>query len=156
MSTAIDMSLQTVLLVEDSPEDFEITLRGLQRTGLANPIHRCADGDEALDYLLHRGLYAHPDSAPRPGVILLDLNLPGTDGREVLSEIKANEELRTIPVVVLTTSSDERDIAACYEAGANSYVRKPVDLAGFMQAIQQLADFWFGITILPHPPGTMP
>jgi CheY-like chemotaxis protein len=140
---------QPLLLVEDSPEDFEATVRALRRAGLANPIHHCEDGDDALDYLFRRGAYAELASAVPPGVILLDLNLPGTDGREVLTEIKHDEKLKMIPVIVLTTSSDERDIERCYREGANSYIRKPVDLPGFMAAIQRLADFWFEVVILP-------
>ena len=140
---------QPILLVEDSPEDFETTQRAFRRSGLKNPIIRCADGDEALDFLHRRGGYADPAKSPRPGVILLDLNLPGTDGREVLSEIKANPALQQIPVIVLTTSSDERDVDACYRAGASSYIQKPVDLEGFMKAIERLNDYWFEVVILP-------
>jgi CheY-like chemotaxis protein len=140
---------QPILLVEDSPEDFEATLRAFQRAGLKNPVRRCEDGDDALDYLFRRGRYADPEEAPRPGVILLDLNLPGTDGRQVLSEIKAADHLKEIPVIVLTTSSDERDINACYRAGANSYIQKPVDLEGFVQAIERLNGYWFEVVILP-------
>jgi CheY-like chemotaxis protein len=140
---------QPILLVEDSPEDFETTSRAFRRSGLKNPIIRCADGDEALDFLHRRGGYADPESSPRPGVILLDLNLPGTDGREVLSDIKADPELKQIPVIVLTTSSDNRDVEACYRAGASSYIQKPVDLEGFMKAIERLNDYWFEVVILP-------
>ncbi len=140
---------QPILLVEDSPEDFETTQRAFRRSGLKNPIIRCADGDEALDFLHRRGGYADPDKSPRPGVILLDLNLPGTDGREVLSDIKADPTLQQIPVIVLTTSSDERDVDACYRAGASSYIQKPVDLEGFMKAIERLNDNWFEVVILP-------
>ena len=140
---------QPILLVEDSPEDFEATLRAFQRAGLKNPVHRCEDGEAALDYLYRRGRYAAPAQAPRPGVILLDLNRPGTDGRQVLSEIKGNQHLRDIPVVVLTTSADERDITACYRAGANSYIQKPVDLDGFVKAIERLNGYWFEVVILP-------
>jgi CheY-like chemotaxis protein len=142
----LDSPNQPILLVEDSPEDFETTQRAFRRSGLKNPIFRCADGDEALDFLFRRGRHA---GAPQPGVILLDLNLPGTDGREVLSEIKADPELKQIPVIVLTTSSDDRDVAACYKAGANSYIQKPVDLDGFMRAIERLNDYWFEVVILP-------
>ena len=141
---------QSILLVEDSPEDYETTVRALRKAGLANPIHRCEDGDEALDFLFHRGRYADPASAPRPGIILLDLNLPGTDGREVLAAVKADQSLRSVPVVVLTTSTDERDIDRCYQAGANSYVNKPVDLEGFMRAVQRLKEFWFEVVIVPR------
>ncbi len=142
---------QTILLVEDSPEDFEATFRALRRAGLANPIARCEDGDDALDYLYRRGRHADPATSPRPGLILLDLNLPGTDGREVLAEIKADADLRAIPVVILTTSTDERDVERCYSSGANSYIKKPVDLEGFMRAIQRLKEFWFEIVIVPRP-----
>lgn len=144
-----DTLSQPILLVEDSPEDFETTERAFRRSGLKNPIYRCADGDAALDFLYRRGKYADPQQAPRPGVILLDLNLPGTDGREVLSEIKNDPDLKQIPVIVLTTSKDERDIEVCYRCGANSYIQKPVDLEGFMQAIERLNDYWFEVVILP-------
>ena len=137
---------QPILLVEDSPEDYEATLRAFRRSGLKNPLVRCEDGDQALDYLYRRGKYA---DAPRPGVILLDLNLPGTDGREVLAEIKKEEGLKQIPVVVLTTSADERDISACYRSGANSYIQKPVDIEGFVKAIERLNGYWFEVVILP-------
>jgi CheY-like chemotaxis protein len=144
-----DSPNQPILLVEDSPEDYETTQRAFRKSGLRNPIFRCADGDEALDYLFHRGQYADAEKAPRPGVILLDLNLPGTDGREVLTEVKADPVLRQIPVIVLTTSSDERDVQACYRAGASSYIQKPVDLDGFMRAMERLNDYWFEVVILP-------
>jgi CheY-like chemotaxis protein len=138
---------QPFLLVEDSPEDFEATVRALRKSGLANPIFHCSDGDEALDYLHQRGKFAK--GAARPGAILLDLNLPGTDGRDVLTEVKSDPRLKSIPVIVLTTSSDSRDIDKCYDAGANSYIRKPVDLDGFVRAIQHLKEYWFEIVILP-------
>lgn len=141
-----DTMSQPILLVEDSPEDFETTQRAFRRSGLKNPIFRCSDGDEALDFLHRKGDFA---DSPRPGVILLDLNLPGTDGREVLADIKADPNLQQIPVIVLTTSSDDRDIDACYRAGASSYIQKPVDLEGFMKAIERLNDYWFEVVILP-------
>ncbi len=138
-----------ILIVEDSPEDFEATVRVLRRSGLKNPIFQCIDGDDALDYLYRRGRYADPEVSPRPGIILLDLNMPGTDGREVLEEIKMDPRLRRIPVVVLTTSGDERDINMSYDRGANSYLQKPVDLEGFVRAITMLKGYWFEITVLP-------
>jgi CheY-like chemotaxis protein len=143
---------QPILVVEDSPEDWETTWRAFQRAGLRNMLLRCATGDEALDFLYRRGRYEDPESSPRPGIILLDLNLPGTDGREVLHEIKTADSLRRIPVIVLTTSSDARDIDACYRAGANSYIQKPVDLNGLIHAIQRLHDYWFEVVILPREP----
>lgn len=145
----MDRMKQPILIVEDSPEDFEATVRGLKKAGLANPVYHCEDGDEALDFLNREGAYADHASAPRPGIILLDLNLPGTDGREVLAAVKANPHLKTIPVIVLTTSTDEIDIERCYQAGANSYVHKPVGLEGFMTALQRLKDYWFEIVVFP-------
>jgi CheY-like chemotaxis protein len=145
----VDRSGAPILLVEDSPEDFETTRRAFRRAGLRNPMLHCTTGDDALDFLHHRGRYT-PATAPRPGIILLDLNLPGTDGREVLAEIKGEHGLADIPVVVLTTSADHRDVEACYQAGANSYVQKPVNLDAFMEAIQRLHDYWFDVVILPN------
>ena len=144
---------QPILIVEDSPEDFETTVRGLTKAGLANPIFHCEDGDDALDFLRRQGKYTSAEDAPRPGIILLDLNLPGTDGREVLAEIKQDSNLKTIPVIVLTTSTDERDIETCYQSGANSYVHKPVGMEGFMQALQRLRAYWFEIVVFPKDGG---
>ncbi len=117
---------------------------------MLNPVFHCQDGEEALDYLYRRGRYADPTSAPRPGLVLLDLNLPGTDGRQVLAQIKSDAQLRTIPVVVLTTSADERDIEGCYRAGANSYVQKPVSLDAFLRSVQVLKSYWIEVAILPR------
>jgi CheY-like chemotaxis protein len=138
-----------LLIVEDSPEDFEATVRVLRQSGLKNAIYRCADGEDALDFLYRRGRYTDAASAPRPGMILLDLNMPGTDGREVLEAVKGDARLRRIPVVVLTTSGDERDVRMSYDRGANSYIQKPVDLVGFVRAITMMKDYWFEITVLP-------
>ncbi len=140
---------QPILIIEDSPEDFEATVRAFNKSGLGNPVYHCEDGDDALDYLYHRGKFSDPEKSPRPGIILLDLNLPGTDGREVLCEIKNDLDLRKIPVIVLTTSKDQRDIEHCYEAGANSYIHKPVNINGFFESIQRLKDYWFEIVVLP-------
>jgi len=142
---------QLILLVEDNPEDYQATVRSLRRAGLANPIFHCEDGDQALGFVFRRGQFSPPCDVPRPGLILLDLNLPGTDGRAVLEEIRRGGELATIPVIVLTISDDVHDIQECYRAGASSYIKKPVDLAGYIQAIQRLADFWFEIVVLPKP-----
>lgn len=138
-----------ILIVEDSPEDYETTLRAFKHSELVNPVFRCEDGDEALDYLFHREEYIDPAKSPRPGIILLDLNLPGTDGREVLQKIKSDKSLKKIPVIVLTTSNDERDIERCYADGANSYICKPVNISGFYESIQRLKDYWFEIVVMP-------
>lgn len=140
---------KTILIVEDSDDDFFATERSFKKTGLTNPIQRCTNGDQALDYLYRRGEFADPKSAPRPGIILLDLNLPGTDGREVLRTIKDDKNLHKLPVIVLTTSDAEKDIESCYEAGANSYVKKPVDMEGFVMAIARLHEYWIEVAVLP-------
>ncbi len=140
---------QLILVVEDSDDDFFAMQRAFKKAGLLNPVRRCTNGDQALDYLYQRGDFTDPEAAPRPAIILLDLNLPGLDGREVLQVVKSDPKLRRIPVIVLTTSSARQDIERCYAAGANSYVHKPVNLEGFFQAISRLKDFWFGIAVLP-------
>ncbi len=143
-----DMS-QIILIVEDSDDDYIATVRAFKKANLINPVQRCTNGDQAIDYLLQRGEFSGPGKAPRPSIILLDLNLPGTDGKEVLRVIKADPDLQKIPVIVLTTSNSEQDIEHCYAAGANSYVQKPVDLVGFIQSIARLTDYWFNVSILP-------
>ena len=140
-----------ILVVEDSDDDYETTVRGLTKAGMVGfNIRRCEDGQEALDYLFRRGAYTNPETSPRPVVILLDLNLPGKDGRAVAQEVKADQSLKDIPIVVLTTSDDERDITQCYAIGANSYVRKPVDLDNFFRALQRIKDYWFEVVVLPR------
>jgi len=144
------MQKQVILIVEDSDDDYETTIRAFKTSGnLGNPIYRCEDGEEALDYLFQRGEYSQPNRAPKPGIILLDLNLPAIEGQEVLKEIKSHEALREIPVVVLTTSDDEKDIERCYSLGASTYIQKPVDLVRFFYAIQRLNEYWFDIALLP-------
>ena len=141
---------QVILIVEDSDDDYESTVRALQRSGnLKNRILRCESGDEALDYLYGQGKFADRVKFPMPSVILLDLNMPGTDGRMVLRKIKNDDSVKDVPVVVLTTSNDAKDIDACYKDGANTYIHKPVDLDGFFKAIKQLKEYWFEIAILP-------
>jgi len=139
-----------ILVVEDSPEDFEATRRSLQRGGLLHPLVHVGNGDEALDYLFRRGHFAR-DRTPRPRLILLDLNLPGTDGREVLASIKADDDLRQIPVIVFSTSRDHRDVEACYRAGANSYMLKPGSVAELANVILRLKQYWFDAVVLPAP-----
>jgi len=138
-----------LLIIEDSNEDFEAFQRYARRSPLTIPIYRCVNGDDALAFLYRTGRYADPQSAPRPGLILLDLNLPGTDGREVLRKIKQDEILKLIPVVIFTTSNDPKDIKACYGQGVNSYIVKPMDFNRLKRSIQILIDYWFDTTILP-------
>lgn len=145
--------LQTVLIVEDSDDDYMATIRAFKKANLRNPVQRCSNGDQALDFLYRRGEFSDPSTAPRPGIILLDLNLPGTDGREVLRAVKSDPGLHQIPVIVLTTSIAEQDIFRCYDAGANSYVQKPVNLAGFIEAISRLKEYWLEVAVLAKEPG---
>ena len=151
--TKTEQQTQVILLVDDSLQDRETTVRALKKANIVNPIMQCEDGEGALDYLFRRGEYSVPESSPKPGIILLDINMPGTDGIEVLDEIKRDPVLKKIPVVMLTTSSDERDIDKCYTAGANSYVQKPVNFEGYVKAIGRLKDYWFNIVILPKREG---
>lgn len=133
---------QPILIVEDSEDDFEATKRAFSKANLCNPIHRAASGEEALTYLQNA-------QKGKPGIILLDLNMPGMDGRMTLEIIKKHKVLKTIPVVILTTSDDERDVQSCYALGANTYIQKPVDFDGLIAAIKQLKEYWFEIALLP-------
>lgn len=138
-----------ILLVEDDPDDQELTKRALRSSKLRNQLRIVNDGEAALNYLYRRGEYSEPRDAPRPDLILLDLNMPKVDGRTVLSQIKVDPDLRQIPVVVLTTSSSEEDVTRSYNLGVNSYVPKPVHMDGFIKAIQQMEHYWFELVILP-------
>jgi CheY-like chemotaxis protein len=145
----IERPTAPLLIVEDSEEDFQAFVLALRKAGFSNPVHRCADGDEALDFLHNRGVYAANTSAPRPGVVILDLNLPGTDGRTVLNEMKSFDTLRTIPVIVFTTSNERRDVDACYRSGANAYIQKPMELRAFMDAVSLVGQHWCRLATLP-------
>ena len=138
-----------VLLVEDDPEDVEITERAFKKARIANPLHVVRDGEEAMEFLGHTGRYADPKEAPRPGLVLLDLNLPRLDGREVLQRIRQNPALRRIPVVVLTTSSEEADVLGCYDIGANTYITKPVEFDNFLEAVVTIGEYWLCIARIP-------
>jgi CheY-like chemotaxis protein len=140
---------QPLLVVEDSDEDFEAFGRMLRQSSIPNPIYRCTDGEDALEFLYHTGQYIDSVKAPRPGIILLDLNLPGTDGREVLEQIKQDNDLKVIPVVVFTTSSNPKDIEVCYRYGVNGYILKPINIKQLMRTIQVLIDYWFETVVLP-------
>jgi two-component system, response regulator len=132
----------TILLVEDNPDDRDLTLRALRRHLVANEIITVADGVEALDYLFCEGQYAGRDATARPRLVLLDLKLPKLSGLEVLSRIRADPRTCSLPVVILTSSSEEQDISASYQRGANSYVRKPVVFGDFAEAVRQLGLYW--------------
>jgi two-component system response regulator len=134
-----------VLYAEDDPDDRLLAEMAHRESGAANPLTLVADGEEALECLRRSGRYADRPSAPRPGVVLLDLHMPGIDGREALRIIKADPGLRRIPVVILTTSAAELDIAASYDAGANSYIVKPSDFASLVQVFDHLSSYWFEI-----------
>jgi CheY-like chemotaxis protein len=148
-SSVISAVHPLLLVVENNNEDFETFQRFLRQSSLAIPIHRCINGDQALAFLYHTHPYAAPVLAPRPGLILLDLNLPGMDGREVLRRIKQDNELKLVPLVVFTTSNNPKDIEACYRQGANSYIIKPMDFSLLKRSIQTLLEYWFDITVLP-------
>ncbi len=136
------MKNKIILLVEDNPDDELLTLRALKKNNIANEVMVTRDGEEALAYLFAEGQYAGRDPAHKPEVILLDLKLPKLDGLEVLKRLRADQRTRRIPVVILTTSTEEQDIAASYDLGANSYIRKPVDFAQFSEAVRQLGLYW--------------
>jgi CheY-like chemotaxis protein len=138
-----------ILLVEDDRSDQELTRRALGEGKIRNELRIVEDGEEALAYLFRRGKYKDPTTSPRPDLLLLDLNLPRVDGREVLEQIRADSKLRRMAVVVLTTSRQEEDILRSYELGCNSFITKPVDLNQFMQVIQALEKYWFQIVVLP-------
>jgi two-component system response regulator len=141
--------LQSILLVEDSEDDFEATSRAFKKVNLRNPVVWCQSGQAALDYLKRDGAYKASGTVTAPGLVLLDLNMPGLDGRKTLQAIKQDEALKRIPVIILTTSADERDIKACYQLGANTYVQKPVSFEGLIEAIQRLKSYWFEFALLP-------
>jgi DNA-binding response OmpR family regulator len=144
--------LGRILMVEDDPKDVELTLTALEEYNLANEVVVTRDGEQALDYLFCRGEYKMRPSES-PAVMLLDLKLPKVDGLEVLKQVKSNETLRMIPVVVLTSSKEERDMVASYKLGVNAYVVKPVDFHEFVNAIKELGVFW--AVINEPPPGSI-
>lgn len=144
--------LKPILLVEDNPKDLELSLIALERSNLANEVVTVRDGKEALDYLFRRGDYA--DRQPgNPAVVLLDLKLPKVDGIQVLEQVKAEPSLQSIPVVMLTTSREEKDLVKSYQLGVNAYVVKPVAFKDFIEAIQELGIFW--AVVNEPPPGSL-
>ncbi len=143
------MAMKNILLVEDNPDDEELTRLALSKNNIINAFHVAHDGAEALDFLFCRGAYAKRDPADLPTLVLLDLKLPKVEGLEVLRQLRADERTRLMPVVILTSSKEEQDLVNGYRYGANSYIRKPVDFDQFVEAVRQLGLYWL---ILNEPP----
>lgn len=139
----------TILLVEDNPDDEALTMRAFQRNNIRNPVVCVRDGQEALDWLFAEGAYAGRDAGNRPSVVLLDLKLPKVDGLEVLRRVREHPAIKLTPIVILTSSREERDRLEGYSLGANSYIQKPVDFEQFVEAIRQLGLYWL---VLNEPP----
>ncbi|HEY8667876.1 MAG TPA: response regulator [Tepidisphaeraceae bacterium] len=140
----------TILIADDDADDRMLAREALTESRLANDLHFVEDGEQLMDFLLRRGQYASAPPAPRPGLILLDLNMPRKDGREALKEIKANADLRSIPVVVLTTSKAEEDIFRTYDLGVSSFITKPVTFEGLVEVMRAVGRYWFEIVALPQ------
>jgi two-component system response regulator len=147
------MGKPLILLVEDNPDDEALTLRALRKSNVVNEVVVARDGVEALDYLFATGAHEGRDPGAVPQVVLLDLKLPRVDGLEVLRRMRADDRTRFLPVVVLTTSTEQKDIVDSYQLGANSYIRKPVDFVQFSQAVQQLGLYWLLLNVSPEAGG---
>ncbi len=145
-----------ILLVEDNPDDEALTLRALKRHNIGNPVVVAHDGVEALDYLFGTGPHAGREVSDLPQVMLLDIKVPRIDGLEVLRQVRADERTRRLPVVILTSSKEERDVVRGYDLGANSYVRKPVDFTEFLEAVRQLGLYWLILNESPPNAGVRP
>lgn len=145
--------MQPILVIEDSDEDYEATVRAFRKLQMDYRLIRCIDGNSALEFLYRHAVQHHtnpPVQPARPAIILLDLNLPDMDGRDVLRQIKTDVNLKSIPVIILTTSNNPLDIRACYQEGANTFVQKPLNLEQFYHTIAVLYTYWFNITTLPE------
>ena len=140
----------TILLADDDVDDRDLTRDAMRRNQLSGELRWVEDGEELLDYLNHRGRYSDPEESPRPGIILLDLNMPRMDGREALREIKANPELRRIPIIVLSTSSADEDVLRSYELGANCFITKPSTFEQLVDVVLVLGEHWLEKARLPH------
>jgi len=139
-----------ILLVEDNPDDEALTIRALKKNDIVNDVIVARDGVEALDYLFGSGAYDGRDTNLQPQLILLDLKLPKVGGLEVLQQLRADERTKYVPVVILTSSKEQRDIIACFDNGANSYIRKPVDFEQFLSAVKQIGRYWLLLNIGPN------
>jgi len=144
----LPLSQRTILMVEDNDDDFEATRRCFEFAKIRNPIEWCKGGQDALDYLRGEGAYTAPPTH-MPVIALLDLNMPGIDGRQTLALLKKDGRLRKLPVIILSTSADEGDVDMCYELGASSYIQKPIDLEGLQNCVTRIRDYWLGTALLP-------
>ncbi|MEE8530448.1 MAG: response regulator [Nitrosomonadaceae bacterium] len=140
---------KVILLVEDNPDDQELALLAFKEANITSKIITCSDGEEALDYLFATGMYADRDARIMPEVMLLDLKLPKVDGFEVLKRVREDPRTKLLPVVVLTTSSEQKDLVESYQLGTNSYIRKPVDFSKFIEFAQQFGSYWLGLNESP-------
>lgn len=147
---SIDKESVVILMADDDKDDCMLLKDAFGECRLLNELRFVYDGEELLDYLTRRGKYADPETSPRPGLVLLDLNMPKLDGREALKEIRADEKLRKIPVVILTTSKAQEDILRTYDLGANSYITKPVTFESLVDVVKQFGRYWFEIVELPE------
>lgn len=143
------IKLRPILLVEDNVDDYDAVARSCKAAHLENPLNWCRSGKDALDYLRHEGAYASSADPHNPAIVLLDLNMPGIDGKKVLRTVKQDPALKGIPVVVLTTSTDGRDVQECYDLGASTYIQKPVDFDQLIKAIGRIKEYWFSVALLP-------
>jgi CheY-like chemotaxis protein len=139
----------TILLVEDDPGDQELTRRALEEDVVRTDLRIVNDGKEALDYLHREGAFTDPENSPRPDLILLDLNMPRVDGRQVLEQVRENPDISRIPVIALTTSDEEEDVLRSYDLGCKSFIKKPVEIDTFIETIRELQHYWFELVTLP-------
>ncbi|MDQ8186480.1 response regulator [Pelagicoccus sp. SDUM812002] len=139
----------TILLIDDNPDDYEATERSFEAANFANPIQWCHSAKDGIDYLKRSGKFEGRSPETHPCLILLDLNMPGMDGRAALKKIKQDVSICAVPVIVLTTSSDEKDIELCYQLGASTYIQKPVEFNSLVAAVARMKDYWFEVALLP-------
>lgn len=144
-----DYDQMEILLAEDNPRDAEMTMRALRRINLGNKVHWVKDGEEALDFLLRKGVYQDREPSQVPKLVLLDIKMPKVDGIEVLRQVKSNESLQLIPVVVMTSSNEERDVVESYKLGVNSYIVKPVQFAAFVETVANVGLYWLVTNRVP-------
>lgn len=149
-TTDVRGRVPVILLVEDDPADRELTRRALVGSGIDVDLRIVLNGEEALDYLYRKRKYQNPEKSPTPDLILMDLNMPGMDGRQVLQRLKGDPQWETIPIVVVTTSSRREDVVASYQLGCKSFVTKPMDMDQFTEAIHRLGEYWFKVVTLPN------